>query len=308
MTPSELLVAIAGNGLYPSTRPIAERPLESESWQDLLGSLRRGLLFGLALHAADSGVLPVTREQHDDLTADLARAQERRSAADRCLDEVVAVLDGHGVETCVAHGAANAVLDYDQPGLRLYDTLHLLVAPTQLEEAVAALVDGGVLRTDGAQRRPRRRTALMYLSRDGVNVVFYTSLTPKHVGAAVEAGDLFPGRVSFTPRSVTLHALPREERLIASCVHARLNVFRKDLLAQRDVVQLVLRENLSMRKVERLASTWRVEAVLAESVRRAWETFGVPDVVPISTWSESYQPYKRDRRRLAAHPLPSFGT
>ncbi len=308
MTPAELLAAIAGNGLYPTARHFIERPLGSESWHELLGSLRRGLLFGLALQAADGGALSISKEQRVELSEELGVAQERRSAADRCLDEAVAELDRHGFETCVLHGAANAALDYHQSGIRLYDTIHLLVAPTQREEAVRALVERGILRSDGAQRGSRRRTAFAYLSNDGVRVMVYTSLAPRHFGAAVEAGVLFPNRITFTPRSVTLSALAGEERLIAACVHARLNSFRKDLLAQRDVVQLVLRENLSVRKVERLASSWRLEAVLAESVRRAWETFRVPDVVPISAWSQSYQPYGRDRRRLAAHPLASFGT
>lgn len=307
MTPANLLVAIAGHGLYPSTLRIMERPLEPESWKGLLASLSRGLLLGLGLQAAESGALPVTTEQHEELAEILAVAEDRRVAADRRLDEVVAVLGRQGIETCVMHGAANAALDYDRPGLRLYDTLHLLVAPAQREEAVTALMERGILRSEGVQRRPRRQTARMYLSREGIRVVVYTSLAPRNFRGSVHAGDLFPSRVTYTPRSVTLSALAREERLIAACVHARLNVYRKDLLAQRDVVQLVLRENLSVRKVERLASAWRLEAVLAEAVRRAWEAFRVPDVVPISAWSRSYRPYGRDRRRLAAHPLPGFG-
>jgi Uncharacterised nucleotidyltransferase len=307
VTPFELLVGIAGHGLSPSPRPIADDPVGTDSWEELSDSLGRGLLLGLALDAADCGALPVTKQQRDDLTESFALAQDRRSAADRCLDEVVAVLERRGIETCVMHGAANAALDYDQQGLRLYDTLHLLVAPSQREEAVAALAEHDVVRCDVARRRPRRQTALPCRSRDGVRVVLYNSLAPKNFRASVAAGDLFPSRVPFVPRSVTLNALAGEERLIAACVHARLNVYRRDLLAQRDLVQLVLRENLSVRKVERLASTWRLEAVLAEAVRRAWATFRVPDVVPISVWSSSYQPFKRDRRRLAAHPLPSFG-
>jgi hypothetical protein len=307
VTPFELLVGIAGHGLSPSPRAIAEDPVGAESWHELSGSLGRGLLLGLALDAADSGALPVTRAQRDDLNENFALAQDRRSAADRCLDEVVAALEEEGIETCVMHGAANAALDYDQQGLRLYDTLHLLVTPGQREEAVRALAERDIVRCDVARRRPRRQTALPCRSRDGVRVVLYTSLAPKNFRAAVEAGELFTSRVTFAPRSVTLNALAGEERLLAACIHARLNVYRRDLLAQRDLVQLVLRENLSVRKVERLASSWRVEAVLAEAVRRAWQIFRVPDVVPISVWSSSYQPFKRDRRRLAAHPLPSFG-
>src|ERR1700722_18319373 len=147
----------------------------------------------------------------------------------------------------------------------------------------------------------------MSVWRNGTRVVLYSALTPKNVGAAVGVSDLFPSRVTFTPRAVTISAAGREERLIAACVHARLDEYRKDLLAQRDLVQLVLREDLSVRKVERQASIWRLEAVVADAVRAAWETFRVPDVVPISAWSRAYQAYRRARRRLAAYPLPSFG-
>jgi hypothetical protein len=72
-------------------------------------------------------------------------------------------------------------------------------------------------------------------------------------------------------------------------------------------VQLALRDDVSVQRVERLTSAWRLEAVLAEAVRQAWETFQVPDVVPISALSRSYQPYRRDRRRLAARPIPELG-
>jgi Uncharacterised nucleotidyltransferase len=306
MTPEDLLVAIAGHGLHPSPVALTEFALSAQSWQHLLTMLSRELVLGLALLAADSGALLVTAEQRADLIERLALARDGRSAADRCLDEVVASLDREGIETCVLHGVATAALDYDEPELRLYDTLHLLIPPMRREEAVTALVERGVLRPNGTKRRTKRQSSLMHLSRDGVRVVLYTSLTPRNFGAVVEASDLSPNRITFTPRSVELSALGREERLIAACVHARLNEFRKDLLAQRDVVQLVLREDLSVRKVERQAASWRLEAVVADAVRAAWETFHVPDVVPISAWSRSYRPYGRDRRRLAAYPQPSF--
>jgi hypothetical protein len=306
MTPGDLLVAIAGHGLHPSSVAVTERALAAQPWQQLLTMLSRELALGLALLAADSGALIVTAEQRSDLIERLALARDRRSAADRCLDEVVASLDREGIETCVLHGVATAALDYDEPGLRLYDTVHLLLPPMRREEAVTALVERGVLRPHGPKRRAKRQSSLMHLSTDGVRVVFYTSLTPRNFGAAVEASDLLSSRVTFTPGSVECSALGREERLIAACVHSRLNEFRKDLLAQRDVVQLVLREDLSVRKVERQAASWRLEAVVADAVRAAWETFRVPDVVPISVWSRSYRPYARDRRRLAGYPQPSF--
>jgi hypothetical protein len=143
------------------------------------------------------------------------------------------------------------------------------------------------------------------LSTGDIHVVVHTSLTPRTYGRPVATDDLFGHRVRIARRPVVFSALGHEERLVAACVHARLDGARRDLLAQRDVVQLVLREDVSVRRVERLASVWRLEAVLAEAVRRAWDTFAVPDVVPLSAWSRSYRPHRRDRRRLAAHPLPA---
>lgn len=307
MTPAELLVAIAGHGIHPSSIPVIDEPLDPDVWQKLAGGLSRELVLGFALQAVDNGALAVTWEQRKDLADRIALSQDRRSEADRCLDEVVVALHRRNIETCLLHDAATAALDYDQPDLRLYDTLHLLVSPTHQEEAVLTLVEQGIVNLTGTRRWRKRQPSIMLTSREGTRVVLYTSLTPKNVGAAVEMSDLIPGRVTFTPRSVTFGAPGREERLIAACVHARLGEHGKDLLAQRDLVQFVLREDLSVRRVERLASSWRLEAVVAEAVRAVWETFRVPDVVPISAWSRSYQPYGRDRRRLAAYPLPSFG-
>ncbi len=90
---------------------------------------------------------------------------------------------------------------------------------------------------------------------------------------------------------------------MAACIQARFDPLGH-LLVQRDVVQLVLSEDLSLRRVESLASAWRLEAVLADAVTSAWETFSVPDVVPISAWSRPTGPVGRDQRRLEAHPLP----
>ena len=280
-----------------------------ESWQWFVNQLSSGRLLALAHDATIRGALVVTSEQEAELSARLVAATERRSAADRCLDEVVGELERQGIATCVLHGAATAALDYDQPSLRLYDSVHLLMSAVQRKRGISALVEQGMLHAVPTPLWPRRRRTQSYVSNNGVSVMAHTSIAPRDFGASDEASDrLLSHAVTFTPRAVALRALAAEERLIAACIHARLNEAGRNLIAQRDVVQLVLRDEVSVRKVERLAAAWRLEAVLAEAVRRAWETFKVPDVVPISAWSRSYQPYRRDRRRLAARPIPDFGT
>ena len=201
-------------------------------------------------------------------------------------------------------GAATSTFDYEPSALRLYDAVHILVAPEHEDEAVSILEEQGILLPGEPRSWSRRRRLVTHTSRHGVPVRIHSSFAPKGIGGPVAVRDLFASRVRFTPRGVSLAALGSEERLLAACVQARVDP-PGHLLAQRDVVQLTLREDLSLRRVESLASAWRLEAVLAEAVNMAWATFSVPDVVPISAWSRAYRPHPRDRRRLEAHPSPS---
>jgi hypothetical protein len=300
----DLLFSIARYGLHPPSGPLLDRPLPDKSWHSFATQLDRDLLLALALDAAAQGLLPLTNAQQEDLSVRLEAATARRAAADDCLEEAVGVLDQNGVASCVLHDAANAALDYDEPALRLYDSVHLLLTPALRKRGVSVLVEQGVLRSEPEPARQRKRLSRTYQSNNGINVMVYTSIVPRHFGSSVGPTELFSHRVAYRPREVTFSALAMEERLIAAAVRSRLDAARRAVVALRDLVRLVLRDGLSVRRVERLATAWRLEAVLAEAVRRAWESLKIPDVVPISTWSSSYQPPRRDRRRLAAHPFP----
>jgi hypothetical protein len=301
---TDLLVAIAGFGLYPSTRRFTEAPLESEEWAELLGVLDQGLLLAFAQSASDVGLFPVTEAQRRDLRDHAEQAERRRDDAGQCIDEIVSTLDQRSIESCVIRGAATSAFDYEPSSLRLYEAVHILVSPEHEDAAESMLEEQGILLPGEHRSRARRRRLLTHMSRNGVPVRIHSTFAPKGIGGPVSVRDLFASRVRFTPRSVRLAALGSEERLLAACVQARVDP-PGHLLAQRDVVQLTLREDLSLRRVESLASAWRLEAVLAEAVNIAWDTFSVPDVVPISAWSVAYQPHRRDRRRLEAHALPT---
>jgi hypothetical protein len=301
VTAGQMLAAIAGHGLYPTAGRLADHPPESEEWRQLGRMLEQRLLLSLALRAADSGALPVTEEQHQDLAARAADARSRRAAADRCLGEVVDSLERHGIDSCVLGGAATAALDYNPSTLRLYESVDLLVGSGSLDRAVSALRRDGLLSYDGLRSRTRKQRARACRSHNGVEVIFHASLTPKSFGGRLDASHLFANRVRVTADGSTFQALCAEERLLAASVAARLHGGEQNFVAQRDLTQLVLRDDLSVRKVARLASLWRLEALLAEAVRQAWDTFAVPDVVALSAWSRSYRPHRRDRRRLSAH-------
>ena len=309
MTLTEILVGIAGDGLSPSLRPLLEQPLDPESWQAFIAKLDQLMLSTFALAACQQGTLAVTESQFEELRTRATEATGRCRTAAESLEEIVTTLDRHGLDACVLHGAATSALDYPETHLRLYESVHILVDHTQHDQAVDVLRAAGVLRPPGVHSRARRRRDVWHRTSSGVEVGLYRAITPGRFGGAIESSDLLANRVWFTPRTspdgAALSALGTEERMIAACIHARFDRSISNLLVQRDVVQLVLRDELSMRRVERLRGEWRVEAILADAVRRAWETFSVPDVVPVSAWSGFYQPYRRDQRKLEAHPLPA---
>jgi len=309
VTLSEILVWIAGHGLNPSLRPLLEQPLDGESWDAFVPKLDQLMLSTFAMAACEAGTLAVTETQFEDLRSRATEATRRCLTASQALEDIITTLDRHALTSCVLHGAATSALDYPPTHLRLYESLHILVDHAQHDEAVDVLRAEGVIRPASAHARNRRRRDVWHRTTSGVDVGLYRAVTPGRFGGAIDSKDLFSNRVWFAPRTKpqggALPALGMEERMIIACIHARFDRSISNLLVQRDVVQLVLRDDLAMRKVERLRTEWGVEAVVADAVRRAWETFSVPDVVPISAWSGFYRPYRRDQRKLEAHPLPA---
>ncbi len=309
MTLTEILIGIAGHGLNPSLRPLLEQPLAPDSWEPFLAKLDQLMLSTFALAACEQETLAVTESQFEDLRNQANRATLRCKMASESLEEIVTTLLGHGLDACVLHGAATSALDYPQTHLRLYESVHILVDHSRHDEAIDVLQREAVIRPPGLHSRNRRRRDVWHRTANGVDVGIYRAVTPGRFGGSIEPKELFANRVWFTPRTssdgAALSAPGTEERMITTCIHARFDRSISNLLVQRDVVQLVLRDDLSMRRVERLRNDWGVEAVLADAVRRAWETFSVPDVVPISAWSGFYSPYRRDQRKLEAHPLPA---
>jgi hypothetical protein len=293
---------VAGHGLSPSLQRLIDRPLVDSAWEPFVNDLDRAMLSTFALEASRTGALPVTEEQAEDLRLRAAAATGRAEDLLRSLGDIVDALDALAVSTRVLHGAATSALDYPLPVRRLFQVGYVLVAPELHAEAVARLESAGVVRRADEVSRRSRRAPGWHLTPSGTPVAVIKELSFGPFGASVDVDELFLSRVPMGRGN--MQALGAEERLIVACAHARFDRAISNLLVQRDVVQLVLRLNLSLQKLERLAVSWRVEAVLADVVRRAWETFAVPDAVPISEWSRSYRPRRRVRQILAAHPLP----
>jgi Uncharacterised nucleotidyltransferase len=299
---SSLLAAIAAHGLHPSTAMIVKEPLDSRAWNVLTKGIDAERLAALALEASRAHNLPVTDEQGRALEWMAATWGERQAEADRCLVESVTALEGRDIETRVVSGAATAALDYAAPRLRPYESIHLLVAPVEFDQAISVLEGQGLLLrpTDG---RPNRRSQTACLiTRNGTAIELHRTNGGRSLRSAGDpTSTLFAHHDTFELNGVRLTALGAEERLITTCVRAGKGGPPRRLLALRDLVQIILGDQFSLRALDHLAATWKLEAVVAETVSLAWQAFDIPDVVPISSWSSSYRPVRQSRRRLRAN-------
>lgn len=301
MSDPDPLVRLAGFGLHPPGAWVTEAPLDDPDWARLLAGVGDELLGGLAQRAADAGALPVTPSQRAELDEVAAAARGRRDRATRCAAATVGRLQQAAIDVRLLQGAATARLDYPSTDRRLYHSVHLLVPPARLGDAVDVLQASGTVPSGVVRgRRSRLVRGARLVDPSGVTVELHRTLALGSYGARIDPAELFAGAVRCPGADGgPVLALDAELRFLGACLRARLDRQPPRLLAMRDVVQVALGPGLDLARVERLATSWDIEAVVADAVRRAWALFAVPDVVPLSAWAAAYLPSRRDRRRLA---------
>lgn len=301
------LAGVAAYELCPRHAPLAETAPSAERWAALVRGLDHEGLAPMAAAAADAGALVLTDGQRAELDALVLAERSRRQRALACLGEAAELVGAEGIDMRVLQGAATAALDYPGTELRSFRNVHLLVSPVQLDEAARILLAHGFV-PDGRGRRrvSRRQRGVTLIGPNGVRTGLHRTLVAGPFGATVEPSQMFAHAQVFDDWGRPLVALGTDARFVAACLRSRLDPSPPRLLALRDVAQLALRPDLDPRRVARLAMTWRVEAVVADAVRRAWSRFGIPDLVPLSTWAAGYRPDRRARWRLAGAPSDAW--
>jgi hypothetical protein len=76
-------------------------------------------------------------------------------------------------------------------------------------------------------------------------------------------------------------------------------------MAQRDLVQIVVREQPNLVDVLLMARRWRCEAVVALAVTETWATLRPRARPPIVEWAARYAPDRTERFLLGAHRGPA---
>ncbi len=297
---------VAAYGLDGSgTAPMTE-PFDDESFALFLRRIEVGKLIGLAAIAVRNGDLPVTPSQRETVAGRHLSAMGQAIRLEGLLVELTDRLSAADIEVRVLKGSAVAQLDYEDPCLRPFVDVDLLVRSDDFARAVTVLEDAGIGRIWGAPRAGFDRRfgkGATLRTAAGFEVDLHRTFVQGPWGLTVELADLWEDSRPIEIGGRTLPALTDGARLLHAAIHATLgHQLTVPYLPSRDLAEMLLfGEAAAADDARRLAQRWQMEAVLAEAVTLAWTVLELADVTALSAWAEAYQPSELDARRRAVY-------
>lgn len=265
---SDLVRAITRLGLVEDDHWPA-KPLDDTAFRRLARAVARERIDGLAHEAVLAGLLPVT----DGQAARLRAAHEEVAAValqlDRQLLDVQALLASHGIGLLALKGPAVAHLDHDDPALRRYNDIDVLLRAQDMAAAEVVLVDHGYQRVfeqlrPGFDARFGKGTTLT--SPRGYELDIHRTLAFGAFAFGIDVTDLWDGTRPFALGGRTVHALGDPQRFLHACYHAALGDPMPRMTTMRDMV-LSAPPSEQQGEVLALIDAWRGRAVVGRALQ-----------------------------------------
>ena len=295
---------IARHGLEEVTGSGLDAPLDGTRWAFLLSGVRRHRLMGLLGAAVDDGALPVSAEQRAEVEAIEVAAASSALRLERALLAAAEVLHGRGIDFRVLKGPAVAHLDYEDPMLRHFGDIDLLVPARSLEDTAAALVEAGGERcvgelAPGFDRRFGKGYTIAMPT--GCELDVHRTLVAGTFGLRLDPEELFTTSARFGLGGEEIAALADEERFLHAAFHAALGDRRPRLTAVRDVVQIGSNPAVDWGRVRDLVGRWRCDAVVERALDQVSERLQL-EIFPHRIRRElDLSSSRRDRRAVQAY-------
>lgn len=304
---SELTEAVAAYGLIGSRLEPPQREEAPEQWDELCRRVEQQRLAGFLATAIDDGAWPANTEQAEHAVELHTAAAVTSLRLERQLLEVAGLFDTAGISYRVLKGAAHAHLLYENPAVRSFGDLDLLVPSEQVGEAIEILTGrGGVRRfaepRPGFDRRFSKGASIRMPN--GLDIDLHRTFVAGPFGFSIDLRRLFDRSEHFVLAGRTLPALALEERLVNACYHAVLSHRPPRLVALRDVAQMAGDQGLDTDVVLELARAWRAESVVAHAVTSSCRTLRLTAATPLALWAEGYSPTRVEQQRLNVYTGP----
>ena len=305
-----LLAACAAYGV-PSSHQLPRDPLTAEAFSTLLAHAEHHRLLGFLGAAVRDGALVLDADQHAAIEEKLEGWLAHALRVEALLLSTTEALERAGVDYRVLKGVALANTVYEDPALRVFADVDVLVPSADFGNA--ALVLDAALGTERAlpELRPGFDTRFgreaLLRSETNLELDLHRTFVDGAYGLTVDLDDLFvaPHRFALGGREVT--TFPPPHQLLSSCYSAALGDWPARLASQRDVVQLLEVDAPSTSDVLELGHRWHAEAVLARALCQAWTMLKPQLTPPLVAWARDFTPGPTDRFLLASYRGPARG-
>lgn len=274
-----VLRAIAAHGLpgVPERRPV---PIDHAAWGPLLGRVRQQRITGAAVQSVADGWLDLTEGQTEELLSAHRRAMTWCLAVERKLVGLSRDLLDAEIPHASLKGPSVAHTAYEEPCLRSFADLDLLVPATRYEGACGLLALTGHVRRlpeprPGFEVRFGKASVHTHPD-DGVEVDLHRTLVLGPFGLWIDPDELLRHRRSMLLGGRNVPRLDDTAMLLSVVLHAALGWSNPRLVPLRDVLEVSARGVVDWDLLERWTRSWRLGAVMRFAFGAAADVLRVP--------------------------------
>ena len=276
-------------------------PFDPEELGDLVGAASGQRVRGLLAGGVSAGVLALAGDQVDEV----AHAHRDAMAISLVLEQMLCRLHGWlsdaGIDHVVLKGPAIAHTAYEDPSLREFGDLDLLVPSEQIDRALAMLLRRGASRAMGelAPGWDRHFAKSITMSdRSGYEIDLHRTIAPGVFGLRIDPAELFARTQGFMVGGRQMRALPPDAQLLQACVHTAAGNRRVWLSSVCDIAQLAASGKVNLERFHSMATRWRLAAVVERATEVVRERLDGTDV---SALTDGLRITEADRRHLSRY-------
>jgi Uncharacterised nucleotidyltransferase len=267
--------AVAGFGL--SCAPTTSVHVDEDAWPGLKSSLIADRLTGLAVAAAQDGMLLISDDQFDELMDAHRDAMLWALDLERTLVALGASFRNAGIEFVVLKGPALAHTTYPDASWRPFMDIDLLVRTRDWRRSCSLLAELG-LRRRLSEPRPgfdeRFGKAACHVNDKQQEIDLHRTLVLGPFGLWMDPGELFDNTSTFQLGGARLECLDDTARLVHACIHASLGMRRSPLIAFRDAAQTLELGEVDWELLADWSKRWKLGVVLQDALERTSALIG----------------------------------
>lgn len=296
--------SIGAYGFGTRSSPIE---ISTEETAAFLTAMAENKLLGTAIRAMMEEQLLFSEDGKQQLADRHDEAMSVAMGAECVAVRVSEILTNAGLAHRIIDGAAIAHTGYDDPALRSFEGVSILVQGPDIEDALGLLAVEGATRVTPEIRAgfDQRFAASIALTLEGVPVEIYRTLAPGRFGVDMKQSDLFVLRRVIRVAGVDMPVLDSTDSLLVACYRLALSSADPDLSTVRDVVLLagsVGQRAFDAQRFEDSVDRWQARPVVRRAVRIVHDRLG--ECLPKElSWYADVWIDTGDREALAAYVI-----